>query len=131
MSELATPLELVAALLAFAGAFLFLAGAVGFLRLPDFYTRIHAPTKAASLGIPLMAFASMLLHLGAGFDLWIEDALIMLFVFLANPVSTQMLVWAAVARKIRPSADTLGQPDGDPVEQPGAAEVEAQKDNFD
>ncbi len=103
MSELATPLELVAAVLAFAGAFLFLAGAVGFLRLPDFYTRIHAPTKAASLGIPLMACASMLLHLGAGFELWIEDALIMLFVFLANPVSTQILVWAAVARKIRPS----------------------------
>ena len=103
MSEMATPLELGAAVLAFAGAFFFLAGAVGFLRLPDFYTRIHAPTKAASLGIPLMAFASMLLHLGAGFDLWIEDALIMLFVFLANPVSTQMLVWAAVARKIRSS----------------------------
>jgi len=51
----------------------------------------------------MMACASMLLHLGAGFDLWIEDALIMFFVFLANPVSTQMLVWAAVVRKIRPS----------------------------
>ncbi len=113
MNELATPLELLAAVLAFAGAFFFLAGAIGFLRLPDFYTRIHAPTKAASLGIPLMAFASMLLHLGAGFDLWIEDALIMLFVFLANPVSTQMLVWAAVARNIRPCAETIGQPSGD------------------
>ena len=129
MSELTTPLELVAALLAFAGAFLFLAGAVGFLRLPDFYTRIHAPTKAASLGIPLMAFASMLLHLGAGIDLWIEDALIILFVFLANPVSTEILVWAAVARKIRPFAETLGQPTGDPIEQPGGAGIAAQKDN--
>ncbi len=113
MSEMVSPLEMVAAVLAFAGAFFFLAGAVGFLRFPDFYTRIHAPTKAASLGIPLMAFASMLLHLGAGFDLWIEDALIMLFVFLANPVSTQILVWAAVARNIRPSAETMGQPAGD------------------
>lgn len=71
----------------------------------------------------------MLLHLGAGFDLWIEDALIMLFVFLANPVSTQILVWAAVARKIRPSAETRGQPVGDPVEQPGGAGIAAQKDN--
>ena len=116
MSELATPLGMVAAVLAFAGAFLFLAGAIGFLRLPDFYTRIHAPTKAASLGIPLVAFASMLLHLGAGIDLWIEDALIMLFVFLANPVSTQILVWAAVARKIHPSAETRGQPGDGPGE---------------
>jgi len=129
MSELTTPLEMVAAVLAFAGAFLFLAGAVGFLRLPDFYTRIHAPTKAASLGIPLMAFASMLLHLGAGFDLWIEDALIILFVFLANPVSTEILVWAAVARKIRPFAETQGQPAGDPIEQPGGAGITAQMDN--
>ena len=129
MSELTTPLELVAAVLAFAGAFLFLAGAIGFLRLPDFYTRIHAPTKAASLGIPLMAFASMLLHLGAGLDLWIEDALIILFVFLANPVSTQILVWAAVARKIRPFAETQGQPAGNPIEQPGGAGIAAQNDN--
>ena len=128
MSELATPLEMVAAVLAFAGAFLFLAGAIGFVRLPDFYTRIHAPTKAASLGIPLVAFASMLLHLGAGIELWIEDVLIMLFVFLANPVSTQILVWAAVARKIRPSAMTRGQPVGDPPEQSGKAGLAAQKD---
>jgi multicomponent K+:H+ antiporter subunit G len=127
MSELATPLELVAAVLAFTGAFLFLAGAVGFLRLPDFYTRIHAPTKAASLGIPLMAFASMLLHLGAGFDLWIEDALIMLFVFLANPVSTQMLVWAAVARNIRPSVETQGQP----ASEMGAVSVKTRKQALD
>ena len=112
MSELATPLGLAAAVLAFIGSFFFLAGAIGFLRLPDFYTRIHAPTKAASLGIPLMAFASMLLHLGAGIDLWLEDALIVFFVFLANPVSTQMLVWAAVARNIPPSARTKGQPVG-------------------
>jgi multicomponent K+:H+ antiporter subunit G len=129
MSELTTPLEMAAALLAFTGAFLFLAGAIGFLRLPDFYTRIHAPTKAASLGIPLMALASMLLHLDAGFDLWIEDVLIILFIFLANPVSTQILIWAAVARRIRPSPETTGQPVGGPVEQPGAAANSTQKDN--
>ena len=110
MSDLSTPLALVAAVAVFVGSFLFLAGAIGFLRLPDFYTRIHAPTKAASLGIPLMAFASMLVHLDAGFDMWIDDVLIILFVFLANPVSTQILVWAAVARKIPASPETMGRP---------------------
>jgi len=112
MSEFATPLGLAAAVLAFTGSFFFLAGAIGFVRLPDFYTRIHAPTKGASLGIPLVAIASMLLHLGAGIDLWLEDALIVFFVFLANPVSTQMLVWAAVARNIPSSAKTAGRPTG-------------------
>ena len=110
MNDLSTPLALVAAIATFAGSFIFLAGAIGFLRLPDFYTRIHAPTKAASLGIPMVAFASMLLHMGAGFDLWIEDALIILFVFLTNPVSTQVLVRAATARKIPSSPETTGQP---------------------
>jgi multicomponent K+:H+ antiporter subunit G len=129
MSEMTTALEMVAALLAFAGAFLYLAGVIGFVRLPDFYTRIHAPTKAASLGIPLVALSSMLLHLDAGIELWIEDALIMLFVFLANPVSTQILVWAAVSRKIRPSAMTQGQPVDDLLEQSGKAGLAAQKDN--
>ena len=115
MTDLSTPLALVAAVATFVGSFFFLAGAIGFLRLPDFYTRIHAPTKAASLGIPLMAFASMLLHLGAGFDLWMEDALIILFVFLANPVSAQILIRAAAAQKIRSSPETKGRPPIGPI----------------
>ncbi len=115
MNDLSAPLALVAAVATFAGSFIFLAGAIGFLRLPDFYTRIHAPTKAASLGIPLVAFASMLLHLGAGFDMWVEDALIILFVFLTNPVSTQILVWSAIARKIPSSPETKGRPTNEQV----------------
>lgn len=40
------------ALLCF-GAFFFLAGTVGILRLPDVYTRLHALTKADNLGLGL------------------------------------------------------------------------------
>lgn len=121
MNDLSTPLTFVAALAVFAGSAFFLAGAIGFLRLPDFYTRIHAPTKAASLGIPLMAFASMLLHLGAGFDIWMEDALIILFVFASNPVSAQILVRAAAVRGIPSSAETTGLPPSGPIEPADAA----------
>ncbi len=117
MSDLSTPLALVAAVAAFVGSFFFLAGAIGFLRLPDFYTRMHAPTKAVSLGIPLMAFASMLVHLGAGFEVWVEDALIILFVFLVGPVTTQVLVRAALARNVRSSPETMGRPPADRAEQ--------------
>jgi multicomponent K+:H+ antiporter subunit G len=116
MNDLSTPVALAAATATFAGSFIFLAGAIGFLRLPDFYTRIHAPTKAASLGIPLVAFASMLLHLGAGIDMWIEDALIILFVFLTNPVGTEILVWAAAARRIPSSPETTGPPNDEAVD---------------
>ena len=45
------PIALAAAVLDLLGAFLFLASAIWLLRLPDFYTRVHAPTKAATLGV--------------------------------------------------------------------------------
>ena len=38
-----------------AGAFFFLAGTVGLLRFPDTLTRLHALTKADSLGLGLVA----------------------------------------------------------------------------
>ena len=116
MSEPATPLLFVAAVAAWVGSFFFLAGAIGFVRLPDFYTRVHAPTKAATLGIPFMAFASMLVHLGAGFEIWMEDVLIILFVFLTVPVSTQILIRAAAARKVPSSPETVGRPPIEAVE---------------
>ena len=109
MNEPSIALQVVASLAAFLGSFFFLAGAIGFVRLPDFYTRLHAPTKAATLGIPLIAFASMLLHLGAGFDIWMQDALLILFVFLTVPVSARVLIRAAVARRIPSSPETTGQ----------------------
>jgi len=37
-----------------AGAFFYLAGTVGLLRLPDAYTRLHALTKADNLGLALV-----------------------------------------------------------------------------
>ena len=110
MNEPSAFLALAAAIAVFLGSFLFLAGAIGLVRLPDFYTRMCVSTKAASLGIPLMAFGSMLIHFHTGFDIWIEDALIVLFVFLGNPVCAQILVWAAINRKIRSSTATQGLP---------------------
>lgn len=43
-----------------AGAFFFLAGTVGVLRLPDVYTRLHALTKADNLGLGLTVAGLML-----------------------------------------------------------------------
>lgn len=37
-----------------AGALFYLAGAVGLLRFPDAYTRLHALTKADNLGLALV-----------------------------------------------------------------------------
>jgi multicomponent K+:H+ antiporter subunit G len=106
MSEGALPL--VGALLSLAGSLFFLTTAVGLLRLPDFYTRAHAPTKAATLGLLLCASGSVLLY-GAHDDaVWLEKLLLMLFVILTAPVSTQLLVRGAVARRVPQTPSTQG-----------------------
>ncbi|MEH6561522.1 MAG: monovalent cation/H(+) antiporter subunit G, partial [Marinobacter sp.] len=40
----------ISALLLFGGGFT-LVGAIGLARLPDFYTRLHGPTKATTVGV--------------------------------------------------------------------------------
>ena len=56
---------LVAALLVVGGIFT-LVGAIGLLRFPDFYMRLHAPTKATTLGVGGVLLASMVVGWGHG-----------------------------------------------------------------
>ena len=50
---------LVAALL-LVSAFFTLVGAIGMIRLPDVFMRLHAPTKASTLGVGCVLIASMI-----------------------------------------------------------------------
>ena len=45
MNEL---MEIVASALLLIGTIFSLIGSIGLVRLPDFYTRVHAPTKATT-----------------------------------------------------------------------------------
>lgn len=95
MSELVLmALGWLSEILALAGAVFFLISAIGLLRLPDFYCRVHAPTKAATLGVILLGLASVLSSLEQGNLLWIEDLAIVFFLFLTVPVSSQVLARA-------------------------------------
>lgn len=85
---------LVAALLLVA-AFFSLVGAIGLIRLPDFFMRLHAPTKASTLGVGGVLVASMIVSIvegRAGF----AELLIALFVFVTAPVSANMMAQAAL-----------------------------------
>ena len=103
-------LEVVAAAAALLGATLFLASAVGLVRLPDFYTRIHAPTKAATLGVALLCLASLARSLPRQDLVWIEDLLIVAFLVLTVPVSSQVLLRAAATRGVPQTPATAGRP---------------------
>jgi multicomponent Na+:H+ antiporter subunit G len=83
----------LALLLLAAGFFFILSGAIGVVRLPDFYTRLHAMGKCDTLGVALMTLGLALLE---GFTMnAMKMVLILVFVFLANPTATHALGRAA------------------------------------
>lgn len=88
-------IEWLAALLLLLGAFFMLVGAVGLARLPDFFMRLHAPTKASTLGVGSLLLASMLLAAAQG-RAGFAELLITLFVFVTAPVSANMMAQAAL-----------------------------------
>jgi len=61
-------LEALLCLLLLVGCGFTLLGAVGLVKLSDFFRRIHAPAKASTLGVGCILFASMIYHAiyGAG-----------------------------------------------------------------
>ena len=90
----------VADLVLLIGLFFIAAGVVGVLRLPDFYTRLHALGKSDTLGVALTVGA---LALRGGATLTsVKILLIVAFVTLANPTATHALGRAAYRAGIAP-----------------------------
>lgn len=89
---------LIIACLAF-GLFFFVLGAVGLVRMPDVYHRMHAATKGLTLGIFGVIIALMLIiarQEGVNVTTVVtKGLLIILFQFLAAPVAAHMLAKAA------------------------------------
>jgi multicomponent K+:H+ antiporter subunit G len=108
MTSLNSAVEWAAAALIVVAAFFLLVGAIGLVRLPDFYMRLHAPTKASTLGVGGVLIASMLVAASQGRP-GMAELLITLFVFVTAPVSANLLSHAALHLKL---ASQAGQPDG-------------------
>lgn len=109
MSEAGLDLvRLLADLLALLGALFFLISAIGLLRLPDFFCRVHAPTKAATLGVMLLALGALVRSAGEGDPVWLEDLAILIFLFLTVPASSQVLARVARRRGVRQVPQTTG-----------------------
>ncbi|MDP1565698.1 MAG: Na+/H+ antiporter subunit G [Polaromonas sp.] len=87
--------EWLAAFFLLVAAFFSLVGAIGLVRLPDFFMRLHAPTKASTLGVGGVLVASMILAAAQG-RAGFAELLITLFVFVTAPVSANMMAQAAL-----------------------------------
>lgn len=91
--------EWLAATLLLIGAFFLLVGAIGLARLPDFFMRLHAPTKASTLGVGGILLASMVMAAVQG-RIGFAELLITLFVFVTAPVSANLMAQAALHLRV-------------------------------
>ena len=85
--------ELVTSVLVLAGAFFAFAAALGVLRLPDVLIRMHASTKAGTLGCGLMLVA-VATHFGDT-AVAAEALAAILFLLLTAPIAAHMIGRAA------------------------------------
>lgn len=105
-----TLVPLLAAMLAVAGALFSLIAAIGLLRLPDLFTRIHAASKAGVLGAGLILVAVVLVSGDA--TTIIRALLALLFLLLSTPVGAHLLAKSAIAAGIMPKTGQSGAKTG-------------------
>lgn len=99
-------LDIASGVLLAGGGFFCIVGAIGLLRMPDFFTRTHAASLIETLGAGLILAG---LALQAGFTLALLKLVILgLLILFASPTATHALAKAARERGVEARID--GQP---------------------
>ena len=93
-------LDLLSWALLLSGAFFLLAGAIGLLRLPDFYTRLHAVGVCDTMGTGLV-LAGLMLQSGLNL-VTVKLLLIFYFIIFTGPTATHALAEAALHGRLNP-----------------------------
>lgn len=122
MSLLETTIEIISWAFMISGSFFVLIGAIGTLRFPDFWARLHAISITDSAGVILL-FAGMCMQ--AGFTLiTVKLVIIAVFLFITGPTATHAIANAALVSGLRPKEavgftgvepEPLTKPNADPA----------------
>jgi multicomponent K+:H+ antiporter subunit G len=94
-------MELLISVFLLVGAAFALVGSWGLAKLPDFYMRLHGPSKASTLGVGGMLVASMIYFFVKEGELSLHELLITLFLFISAPVSAHLVAKAALHLKLK------------------------------
>tara|TARA_R110001583_G_scaffold1583_3_gene12335 strand:- start:15188 stop:15553 length:366 start_codon:yes stop_codon:yes gene_type:complete len=100
-------LEIIISILLVVGSIVMLIGSIGLAKFPDYFTRLHAPTKASTLGVACILIASMIffsIELG---HVNFKEALISMFLLITAPVAAHMLGKAGLHYKVKMKDNTL------------------------
>jgi len=82
-------IDILTSLLLLLGSFLCLMAALGVVRLPDALTRMHAATKAGTLGVGLLVVAEAVSYRDLGISL--RAATIIFLLLLTTPVAAHLI----------------------------------------
>lgn len=96
-------LKLIGAIVTLIGSIFIFLGSLGLLRMPDFFTRIQAGTKASTLGTMLSILGIGIIH----YDWAGKIIILIVFVFMTNPISSHVIARAAYYANIGFSSKTV------------------------
>lgn len=99
--------EIIISIFAILGGLFSLLGAVGMIRFPDVYGRLHAATKSATLGVILIMTATFLYFFLVHGHFVFKILLTILFVFLTAPVAGLMMSRSAYRIGVPLSANSI------------------------
>jgi len=80
---------IIISILVFFGAFFILISAIGLLRFSDLFSRMHAITKASSIGIAVLLSAVALFF--GSISILIKSILIIFFIFITAPLAAHAI----------------------------------------
>lgn len=93
--------ELLVAFFLVIGGFFALVGSIGLIRLQNTLQRLHAPTKATTVGVGGALIGSMLYFLLIENQLSFHELLITLFLFLTAPITANFIAKTYMQDKVR------------------------------
>lgn len=105
--------ELLLVVLLLVGSFFILMGGIGLLKLSEFFKRLHAPTKASTLGVGCVLAASVGYHLFVGSDPQPRELLITAFLLITAPISAHLMSKAALSLRMDEWPQLPGKSDED------------------
>ncbi len=94
--EIPVVVEGIVAACLLVGALFVFVGSLGLIRMRDFYSRQHGPSKSTTLGAGAILLGSIVFFTVRGGALSLHEVLISFFLFLTAPVSAHLLAKAAL-----------------------------------
>ena len=108
--------EVLISFLIVVGGIFALVGSIGLVKLPEIMTRLHAPTKATTLGVGSTLIASMLYFLLVEGQMSIHELTITVFLFVTAPITANFLAKAYLHEQRDSAAKSLPKPEGEKVD---------------